>query len=1196
VYSDGGFSLYDSQDNYSFESDGGKHEIIWIDYVSMTNQWFTVNKQGMLETWDLGSLKPTTLLRVLSPPTETPGTVEIIERGICDSAELKRINLYAIGTSEKKLYLIDINKRAIFKEILFVHGINKVKYLDAYSMMIVSGYSRNVPVYELVIKHNEINRLCILQGHNSNVITIEVVENSPTLITVDDIPILKIWDVRTFKCIQTIEFKLTSGISDVFAIPSHHKFAFVSSRLNIVEMHPFYGDKYHNLLDPENSQLLIADHVYDPKRKLFLAITNKCMIEISAETGTVQRILTNLFNSEVEDELAKCELIGDQSILIASNLQGKIIFQDMLLNKSIVEAQSSKKELLSINFDAENHMLIVAGYDNSIKLYYDDVNFVFNDRTQLRFASTKVAQVTPCSIIYGIEKKSTHRFFDYSLKFDVMFSGFAQRICVFSIDTFKLIGVLQFAPEYEICSMKLMKSSGILIVTFLTGEIIILKIHKRTYGKIEFNTMLTMNINDMRLKAIYDAEKVRRLHNALARFLQSLGILSTNISPYEIQEPRPDTLTPKFPRLIFKEDGQILLYLGTSQAFMFKFVLTDYLAPKLAEYRDKDGFIQVKTMFNLGKRVITNYADQEKFIPALITHIDLKELSNTRTNIAYSTLYKSKLTDLRTFKVFYINSTPLIQVCLKSTHLLILNEAMQPLSKVCINHPLPLFWRLKLKKDTETTSKVGELRKYSIAFTGTHAADEHDLHQIETIKKLLFAENSLAAPEIYQLTQDLSNLEERFDKQKLQIMKDCYDPKDMIYKKLKADNFRDLAGPNLHQLERYRAFLEPNGPETLIENQRLKDAALAEFDINVKTGLKNRLKRGSIDYNILPTGPIQSKINEAIKAEDVMRESQLTLKKNYMNSLSGLSNFAVDYFIRPKKSNNKKLLPDKVGNLALNTSSGQREPTQIESGNTSPTKKEISMNAKRIKLFEPASGATLTDSSNLINLKIGATDSQSLSLNSKKFDSEVRITSPKKPERNLTSLPGELAVEVPTTTITPKPVPKMSSTTNSFFIRPSVKHKKKSGPKHTDTFQPMNIEENELGLADRLMTPQSTANIKSVANLTHSTGYGLRTTASNLGKTSLPHHPLYNPNPTEHPTATLERFLVETKKQRIRSHSIGASFELRKTDSFVVYKDKSFSNFLKNIDEQKKKAKFNKLSGKNSLSSSFYTAKDHLHY
>ena len=48
------------------------------------------------------------------------------------------------------------------------------------------------------------NLICRLQGHTSSLVGVEFIENTPEIITASEDGVVKIWDIRNFSCVQTL--------------------------------------------------------------------------------------------------------------------------------------------------------------------------------------------------------------------------------------------------------------------------------------------------------------------------------------------------------------------------------------------------------------------------------------------------------------------------------------------------------------------------------------------------------------------------------------------------------------------------------------------------------------------------------------------------------------------------------------------------------------------------------------------------------------------------------------------------------------------------------------------------------------------------------------------------------------------------------------------------------------------------------
>lgn len=869
IYADGSLSFFDSHDNYKFETVLPSTENTWIDYIEMINSWVTVTRSGYVEVWDLENLTSSQWIKILDSSTSL----------VNDSAELKRNKLYAVGTSDKKLYILDPIKRQTFKVLtISAGGINKLKYMSCYSTVVVAGFSRDVPIYELNVKHKEISRTGVLVGHHSNIAVIEVVENSPTVISVDDIPVVKLWDARTFKCIQTVNFKVGTTMLAMVAIPEHMKFAFISSRVNIIDLQPFFGDKYSNLLDPSNRELLVNDVVYDQKRKVFSVFSNKAVLEIAASNGATNRILTNTFNNETEDDLGKCDILVDQSLALMSDLNGNFIVQDMILNETFLRVGGNKKEVLSFEFDEQKRMMILAGYDNTIKIYYEPDKFCLANRHKQKSCDLPDSLIHPKSIIAGIEQHSTQKFFDYSIKYDVIFSVFPSRIAVFSLDNYKLLTQIKVPNNLEITAFKFARDTGVLMIGYSSDHIVMAKITRRTFGRIEFTVLGTIDLSQY-LKVINkEVNKLRILKLGVGMFLKSLDIIYTDLKTSSLSDKiRIKRVTPLFIELSHNKDTDTYeLIVGTVQACIIKFNATDGLSKKFKEMQEKKADYQVKGNYNFGKRVLINYDEQIDYMNTKPYTFDPATCGQELNNIQVSKVMHSKMKDPKCMKLIMIGATPYIISVFNPCYFLIMNSNLVPVCKLNINHPLPLFWNLTMTRDREATDRISEIKKFFthilVHYQPTFAKLEID-DQIKNdiltriVKKLVQDENSLDLKELQLLNSELQQISLRIGIAEVTLMKEAYHPKDIVYNRIRKENLSEVAGPSLYQMERQRRFITSGDIEaTGYENPKLKDIVIKNFEEGVKKGIRNRM--GKEESAEIDKNGLRANIDKAFSTEE----------------------------------------------------------------------------------------------------------------------------------------------------------------------------------------------------------------------------------------------------------------------------------------------------------------------------------------
>jgi WD40 repeat protein len=78
-------------------------------------------------------------------------------------------------------------------------GVFSMSYNPDFRLLVTSGFDHDALVWSPFV-----NSLVFkLKGHHSSLVGCQCVENSPELITADEAGVFKLWDVRTFQCIQT---------------------------------------------------------------------------------------------------------------------------------------------------------------------------------------------------------------------------------------------------------------------------------------------------------------------------------------------------------------------------------------------------------------------------------------------------------------------------------------------------------------------------------------------------------------------------------------------------------------------------------------------------------------------------------------------------------------------------------------------------------------------------------------------------------------------------------------------------------------------------------------------------------------------------------------------------------------------------------------------------------------------------------
>ena len=118
---------------------------------------------------------------------------------VVDVEEISYLKLVAIATSNKYITIYSLIKNhEIIKINVKYSGINMVRFFESYQVLLVAGYEHNIPVFRINPEYYDLDIVGKLVGHTSIVTAILPIENSPLVITCDDMGNVKTWDIRKF--------------------------------------------------------------------------------------------------------------------------------------------------------------------------------------------------------------------------------------------------------------------------------------------------------------------------------------------------------------------------------------------------------------------------------------------------------------------------------------------------------------------------------------------------------------------------------------------------------------------------------------------------------------------------------------------------------------------------------------------------------------------------------------------------------------------------------------------------------------------------------------------------------------------------------------------------------------------------------------------------------------------------------------
>ncbi|CAM9156385.1 unnamed protein product, partial [Discosporangium mesarthrocarpum] len=80
-------------------------------------------------------------------------------------------------------------------------GVHSLSYSSAHRCLVSAGFDHEAHVWSPFVN----SLLYKLKGHTASLVGCQAVENTPELITADSAGFIKVWDLRTFHCVQTLQ-------------------------------------------------------------------------------------------------------------------------------------------------------------------------------------------------------------------------------------------------------------------------------------------------------------------------------------------------------------------------------------------------------------------------------------------------------------------------------------------------------------------------------------------------------------------------------------------------------------------------------------------------------------------------------------------------------------------------------------------------------------------------------------------------------------------------------------------------------------------------------------------------------------------------------------------------------------------------------------------------------------------------------
>eukprot|EP00743_Colponemidia_sp_Colp-15_P009230 GILK01010078.1.p1 GENE.GILK01010078.1~~GILK01010078.1.p1 ORF type:complete len:1529 (+),score=350.86 GILK01010078.1:164-4750(+) len=321
-------------------------------YVKSNKRWVSTGFDNILRIWDVHSQSEGELLKLKGHTDKIMDLIELpLLKHIVTCSLDRSIRIWDCGSGELIGVLEGHQK-----------GIRTLSYSVEFQCLISTGFE--LSAYIWAPESTNRNLLGKLIGHAHPVVAGKVLDGQPVAATIDDKCNIRIWDLRSYVCVQIVnDERLASDVNQMISLPSHSLFVVGGRRLHWFETQQSSSNHQRD----EDRSAFTA--VYNDYYNSFATVTKSEVRIWDARTGQLKKIYDDLVEKEKEltafclDDRNRKFFLGDHKgdIRVCSFSNGGII-------KGM---DKHKREVSYLQFVPKDRVLLTASWDSTIKIHDD---------------------------------------------------------------------------------------------------------------------------------------------------------------------------------------------------------------------------------------------------------------------------------------------------------------------------------------------------------------------------------------------------------------------------------------------------------------------------------------------------------------------------------------------------------------------------------------------------------------------------------------------------------------------------------------------------------------------------------------------------------------------------------------------------------------------------------------------------------
>jgi len=749
-------SFWDFQDDFKFEKNFSTHKFIpnnqvRIWYIEFLDVWITTDQSHSLHIWDIEKEE---LSSTLSSPK--------IKSNILDVIPLELYKLIAVASRDKKVTFWNVERQVVALEIdLPYAGVHSIAWSNAFQVFLVAGYDKNITVWNIHPVYFDATLVGELIGHEAFVTGIEVIDNTPMVVSTDETSILKLWDIRTMHCFQTMEIESIVSIKKIISLYSQNRVCFVSSRINLMEF-----DTNHKKSTAKHSEeeLWPIKAEYNLGYNELVISTKKDMRFMDLSTGRIQKIYGGILPEE-DDEITMFKITHNEKRFVLGDCKGNLGIYSYGTGELVKSLAPHTNDVMDIRIDRQNRVVISASWDCTITVQKETKTGYQIQKTVKNVHFNKGISFFEASIFHGLLLTSTN--------LNILYIWDYQEMRVIS-------SIITEGKSEPTAAAFTDGGFTYLLIADSTGKIHLLHFERYGSGKISFKRIASITIP-------HDDHESHH-----PTFVNKMHIEEDYIN-------QQDSLEAKTRLYAATNNGKIHIYNLNSVFDIESAKRTSHLKNRPDYHSERCIQEDFTTQFkeNNREKFFLEGEDDDPFLRTNSFH-----LSRLRIPLLHSfQAHNDSLNTLTTMQ------TPVKKLLTTSLDGYVKIWALDGtlLGALNINHPLPRVWKIDNDDFMGSSKKVS----HAIRLLGNIRKRYKNIMPLFEYKKLqidAFLKNFHDSDSEGDLSPPVRKSPQPLRKSQIMLMKDEYTLKDLQYDKAKVIYQKELQGPTLRQMDKVKTI------------------------------------------------------------------------------------------------------------------------------------------------------------------------------------------------------------------------------------------------------------------------------------------------------------------------------------------------------------------------------------------------------